>query len=185
MRKNFGSRPWTYPQPVALVGTYDEAGVPDVMNAAWVGTGSIDTIILDLTHTHKTVKNLEVTRAFTVTFADSKNVVAADYVGIASGNNVPDKVAKAGWTVTKSEFVNAPIVNELPLCLECEFVGFDESGRTIGRVVNVNCDEAALDDAGMPDAAKIDAIVYEPVAHAYFRLGERVGTAFADGKALM
>lgn len=174
-----------YPQPVALVGTYDAEGNPDVMNAAWVGTGSMDTVVLDLTHTHKTVMNLEVTRAFTVTFADTKSVVAADYVGIVSGNKEPNKVAKAGWTVMKSEFVNAPIINELPLCLECEFVSFDEAGRTIGRVVNVNCDEVALDEAGMPDAAKIDAIVYEPVAHAYFSLGQRVGTAFSDGKQLM
>ena len=184
MRKNFGSKPWLYPQPVAIVATYDADGNADAMNAAWAGTGSMDTVVLDLTHTHKTVANIQESGAFTVSIADAANVVAADYVGVVSANNQPNKLEKAGWTTTKSEFVNAPVINELALCLECEFTGFDEAGHTVGRVVNVSCDESALDEAGMPDTAKIDAIVYEPITHAYHRLGEKVGQAFSDGNQL-
>lgn len=184
MRKNFGPRPWLYPQPVLLVATYDENGVVDVMNAAWGGQGGMDTIVMDLTHTHKTVQNFEKTGAFTVGIADAASVVAADFVGIVSANDDPDKFAKTGWTAEKSELVNAPIINELPLTLECEFVRFDEDGRTVGKVLNVAAAERVLDENGEIDTAKVDAIIYEPVHHTYMTLGEVIAPAFKVGAKL-
>ena len=118
MRKNLKAKAYIYPLPVLIVGTYDENGTPDAMNAAWGTVCDTAQVCICLSATHKTVKNLLKTKAFTVAIADSKNVVPADYVGVVSANNVPEKLAKTGWHVTKSESVNAPVIEELPLVLE-------------------------------------------------------------------
>ena len=118
MRKNFGAKPWTYPQPVFIVATYDEAGHPDAMNAAWGGIDYDDQLNLCLSAEHKTVKNLLASRAFTVSMGTADQLTACDYVGIVSGNKVPDKVERAGFHTVKSEFVNAPLIEELPMAVE-------------------------------------------------------------------
>ena len=122
MRKNFGAKPWTYPQPVFIVATYDEAGHPDAMNAAWGGIDYDDQLNLCLSAEHKTVKNLLASRAFTVSMGTADQLTACDYVGIVSGNKVPDKVERAGFHTVKSEFVNAPLIEELPMAVECELI---------------------------------------------------------------
>lgn len=119
MRKNFGAKPFLYPQPVMIIGTYDENGKANAMNAAWGGIVGMSEIIVDL-GSHKTTDNMMKTKAFTVSIADTEHMVACDYVGVVSANNEPEKMAKAGFTTTKSDFVNAPVINELPLVLECE-----------------------------------------------------------------
>ena len=116
--------------------------------------------------------------------ADTKHVVEADYVGIVSGNKVPDKVAKAGLTTTKSAFVNAPIINEFPMTVECKLLKFNEDGICIGEIVNVSADEAVLGEDGQIAPEKLEAITYDPVHHTYIKLGEKVGNAFSDGKKL-
>ena len=134
---------------------------------------------------HKTVKNLLKTKAFTVAIADSKNVVPADYVGVVSANNVPDKLAKTGWHITKSAFVNAPIIEEIPLVLECKLVSYDtESEICVGEVVNVSVDESVLDANGKIDLTKFEPICYDCDTHGYYKLGEKVGQAFSDGLKL-
>ncbi len=183
MRKNFGAKTFLYPQPVMIIGTYDENGKANAMNAAWGGICGEDEVIVDL-GSHKTTDNLAITKAFTVAIADAEHVVECDYVGIASGRKFADKMEKAGFTTVKSEFVNAPVINELPLTLECELISVSE-GKYIGKIINVSCDEKYLGDDGLPDISKFTPITYDPVHHKYIALGEAVGTAFSDGNKLI
>lgn len=184
MRKNFGSKPWVYPLPVLIIGTYDENGNANAMNAAWGGLYDGNMIELCLSAGHKTTQNIKVKKAFTVSFADAEHVAACDYVGLASANNTPDKMTKAGFTTQKSEFVDAPVICELPMALDCKLVKITEDGNIIGEIVNVNADERILGEDGLVDAAKLRAITFDPVHNAYLVLGEKVGNAFSDGNAL-
>lgn len=184
MRKNFGSKSWLYPMPVLIIAAYDEAGVPNAMNAAWGGMFTDEHIGICISQGHKTTKNILATKAFTVSMATAEQVVACDYVGIVSGNRERDKVAKAGFTTERSEVVNAPIIKELPMTLECEMVSYDEeSCHLVGRIVNVSADESILTD-GKIDYAKLRPITYDPVNHHYVELGAKAGNAFSDGKRL-
>lgn len=184
MRKNFGKKSWLYPMPVLIVAAYDEAGVPNVMNAAWGGMFTDEMIGICLSYGHKTTKNIFATKAFTVSVATASQLAACDYVGIVSGNKEPDKFAKAGFHAVRSEFVNAPVINELPMTLECEFVSYDvESNHLVGRILNVSADESVLTD-GKIDVSKLHPISYDPVNHLYYELGAVAGKAFNAGKAL-
>lgn len=180
-RVNFGSKPLMYPMPVLIVGTYDENGVPDAMNAAWGIITDFDEISISMS-SHKTTYNIAKTGAFTVSMATESTVIPCDYVGIVSANDVPDKFARAGFHATKSEFVNAPLIDELPMALECKLRSF-ENGILIGEIVNVNADENVLTD-GKIDPKKLKPIAYDPINHDYLTLGEKVGKAFQDGKKL-
>ena len=185
MRKNFGAKPWTYPQPVFIVATYDEAGQPDAMNAAWGGIDYDDQLNLCLSAEHKTVKNLLATRAFTVSMSTADQLTACDYVGIVSGNKEPDKVERAGFHTVKSEFVNAPLIEELPMAVECELISYDpETCHLVGKIINASADERILDEKGKIDPAKLRPIVFDPIHNHYLVVGEKVGNAFKDGLAL-
>lgn len=184
MRKNFGAKPILYPQPVFIIGSYDENGNPDAMNAAWGGLSESNEISLCLSASHKTVKNILVRRAFTVSMATADTVVACDFVGLVSGNQVADKLAKAGFHTEKSAFVDAPIIRELPMAVECEFFSYDpESCRMVGKIVNVCAEESVLTDGNI-DPMKLRPITFDAMNRAYHVLGEKVGNAFSDGAAL-
>ena len=185
MRKNFGAKPWTYPQPVFIIATYGEDGTPDAMNAAWGGISDDTQISMCLSPGHKTVANILARGAFTVSMADAAHVAECDYVGIESANKVPDKVEKAGFHTEKAEFVDAPVILELPMAVECRLVSYDkEDCRLVGEIVNVSADETILDENGKIDPAKLAPIVFDPVNNAYLKLGEKVGNAFKDGMKL-
>jgi len=185
MRKNFGAKPLSYPQPVFIIAAYDENDIPNAMNAAWGGISEADEISMCLSPDHKTVKNILARGAFTVSMATAEHVVACDYVGIVSGNNVPDKMEKAGFHTVKSEFVDAPLIEELPMALECRFKSYDaESCRMVGEIVNVSAEESVLNENGKIDPAKLDPITFDPMNNAYLTLGKKVGSAFSDGAAL-
>ena len=184
MRKNFGAKNWLYPMPVLIIGTYDDNGVPNAMNAAWGGIYDTNQIMVCLADDHKTTDNIKRCGAFTVSFATAKTVVPCDYVGIVSANDVPDKFERAGFHATMSDRVNAPIINELPMTLECKLVKFNEDGICIGEIVNVSADESIIDADGKIDAKKLDPIIYDSVTHAYWTFGEKVGRAFSDGKKI-
>ena len=185
MRKNLKAKSYFYPLPVLIIGTYDEDGTPNAMNAAWGTVCDTSQVAIVLSAGHKTVKNLLKTKAFTVSMADDKNVEAADFVGLVSGNNTPDKLLKTGWHTTKSEFVNAPVIEELPLVLECKLVSYDtDTEICIGEVVNVSADEGILDEKGKIDLTKFKPLCYDCDGHGYYTLGERVGNAFSDGLKL-
>lgn len=185
MRKNFGAKPYTYPQPVLIIASYDENGTADAMNAAWGGISDDTQISMCLSAGHKTVKNILARQAFTVSMADAAHVVECDYVGIVSANNVPDKMVKAGFHTTKSEFVDAPLIDELPMALECRLVSYDEeSCRLVGEIVNVSADERVISADGKIDPDKLEPITFDPVNNTYLKLGAKVGNAFKDGMKL-
>ncbi len=185
MRKNFGAKPICYPQPVFILAAYGEDGTPCAMNAAWGGISEENEISLCISAGHRTTLDLLARRAFTVSMATADTVVAADYVGIVSGNDVPDKVARAGWHTTKSEFVDAPLIDELPMALECRLKAYDpETCRLVGEIVNVSADESVLGENGKIDPARLRPITFDPMNNAYLVLGEKVGNAFRDGLAL-
>lgn len=184
MRKNFGKKSWMYPLPVLIIGTYNEDGTADAMNAAWGGLYDADKVVLCLSAGHKTTANIKARKAFTVSFADAAHVEASDYVGMVSANTEPGKLEKAGFHTAKSEFVDAPLIDELPVTLECRFLKETEDGNIVGQIVNVCADESVLGGDGLPDLSKFHPISFEPAHNAYHVLGERVGTAFHDGAKL-
>lgn len=185
MRKNFGVQPAVYPMPVFIIATYGEDGTPDAMNAAWGGISEANELSICISADHKTTENIQKRKAFTVSMADADHVVECDYVGIVSGNDVPDKFAKAGFHAIKSEFVDAPIIEELPMAVECRLISYDpETCRLVGEIVNVNADEKVLNEKGQVDPAKLRPITFDAMNNAYLVLGEKVGNAFADGAAL-
>ena len=170
--------------PVLIVAAYDEQGVPNAMNAAWGGMFTDEHIGICISEGHKTTKNILSTKAFTVSMATVEQLAACDYVGIVSGNREPEKFSKAGFTAQRSETVNAPIIEQLPMTLECEMLSYDkESNQLVGRIVNVSADERILTN-GKIDYRKLRPITYDPINHHYIALGEVAGNAFADGKKL-
>lgn len=185
MRKNFGAKPCMYPMPVLIVAAYDENGVANAMNAAWGGITEESEITICLSPEHKTTANIQKSAAFTVSMATADYVKECDYLGIASGNDIPDKLSRIGFTTTKSDFVNAPVINELPMALECKLISYDEdSCRLVGEIVNVSADDSVLNEKGKIDPAKLKPITYDSMNHAYLVLGEKVGNAFSDGLSL-
>ena len=184
MRKNFGNKTWMYPMPVLIIGTYDENGNPNAMNAAWGGIYDTHQVMISLADEHKTTENIKKNGAFTVSFATADTVVSSDYVGIVSASDVPDKFKKAGFHATKSELVNAPLIDELPVALECKLLKFNEDGICIGEIVNVSADESVLGDDGKIDVKGFNPIIYDSPTHTYWSFGDKVGAAFSDGKKI-
>ena len=185
MRKNFGAKAMCYPMPVFIIGTYNADGTPNAMNAAWGGISEETEITICIDSTHKTAENLIARKAFTVSMATAGYMAACDYVGIVSGNNVPDKFHKAGFHATKSPFVDAPLIDELPMALECEVISYDpDTCRLVGRSINVSADASILGENGKVDTAKLQPITFDPMNHRYLLLGETAGRAFHDGLPL-
>ena len=185
MRKNFGAKPFLYPQPVLVIASCDKDGTPDAMNAAWGGIAGGDKIFLCLSSNHKTVENILERKAFTVSVADEAHLMEADYVGLVSGNDVPDKLERSGFHLTRSEFVDAPVIDELPLVLECRLVSYDpDSHFMLGQIVNAGADEAILNEAGTIDPAKLKPLTFDPANRTYWSLGQKAGDAFSDGRKL-
>ena len=185
MKKNLGKKNWMFPMPVLMISTYNEDGTPNVMNAAWGGITLEDEITICIDTSHKTRGNIAARKAFTVALGTADTVKACDYLGIASGNKTPGKVAKSGFTVAKSEFVDAPVVNELPLVLECELVSMnDENCNVVGKILNCAVEESAMTD-GKPDADKMKPICFDTCQHVYRLMGAPVAPAFSCGKELM
>ena len=167
MRKDFGAKPFLFPQPVMIIATYDANGNANAMNAAWGGIVGMDEILIDL-GSHQTTDNIRLNKAFTVSVADTKHLTACDYVGIVSAKQERDKMAKAGFTVTESAFVHAPIINELPLALECELIKVLEGSMYLGKIVNVSVDEKILGADGEISLDKFHPITSDTVHHGYY-----------------
>ncbi len=180
-RTNFGAKPIMLPQPVLIIATYDKNGVPDAMNAAWGITTDFKEITISLSE-HKTTDNLAARGAFTVSMGTVDQVDACDYVGIESARKVPDKFARAGFHATKSEFVDAPLIDELPMALECKVKSFKD-GILIGEIVNVSADNSVITN-GQIDLDKLRPIAFDPCNNKYVALGEAVGDAFLCGNKL-
>ena len=175
-----------FPMPVLLISTYNEDGSIDVMNAAWGTMLDSKRVALNLTETHKTVENIKNRKGFVIHIADAAHVVEADWFGVVSARKEKDKFAKSGLTATKSELVDAPIINELPIAIECEFIEYqnDETGLgVIGKVIRTSVEESHLKD-GKIDVESLNAIAFDPYTHGYYLVSKRVGDAFKDGLKL-
>ena len=185
MKKNFGPQTWLYPMPVFIIGTYNEDGTPNAMNAAWGGTANSNRIAICVDRNHKTTENFLARKAFTVAIADITNVIPSDYVGIVSGFDAPDKISRAGLTSAASQFVDAPLFEEYRMTLECKMVSYDDDSELlIGEIVNICADESVLAEDGQIDIMKLQPITFDPVHNGYHVIGEKAGQAFADGKEL-
>ena len=181
--KDLGAKTLLFPMPVLILGTYDKDGNADAMNAAWGGIADDNQVWVCLS-SHKTTENLKLNKELTVSMGTVEQMTACDYVGIVSANKEPDKIKKAGWTVSKAKNVNAPIFNELPLTLECKLVKPD-GDKYLLQIVNIVADEAILDEKGNVDLAKFHPIIFDASKHGYHEIGKRVGDAFSSGKSLM
>lgn len=184
MKINLGNKPLIYPQPVLVISTYNEDGTANAMTAAWGGVCDYSKISIIIDRGHKTAKNLKERQAFTVSIADENHIVQADYLGIVSGKDVKDKVEKAGLKTVKSSVVDAPVLEDFPLTLECKLISYDDkTERAIAEVINTLADESILTD-GKIDLSKFNPVAYDGMNHDYVLLGKKIGNAFSDGKKL-
>lgn len=188
MRKDLGSQPALFPMPVLMVAAYDENGKVGVMNAAWGQICAMDKVALFIDEDHKTTKNIRVSKAFTVSLADVEHIAEADFFGIATGNKMVDKFERTGFHQVKSAHVNAPVIEEFPLAMECELleiVNTENLHCVVGKIVNVSADEKVLDGKGKVDPTKLNAFAFDQFQNGYYGMGEKVGQAWNAGKRLM
>ena len=188
MKKELGVHPWLYPMPTYMIGTYNEDDSVDVMMMAWGGICAEDMVALNLEEDHKTVANLKSRKAFTLSVPGTDTIQESDFFGIASANKMPDKFARSGLHAEKSSRVDAPVITEYPLTLECEVVEMQEQPyglRVLGRIVNVLADEETLDEKGKIDAAKLNAFAFDQMRHGYYAMGEKAGQAWNAGAGLI
>lgn len=188
MKKELGVHPWLYPMPTYMIGTYNEDDSVDVMMMAWGGICAEDMVALNLEEDHKTVANLKARKAFTLAVPGTDTMKESDFFGIASANKMPDKFARSGLHAEKSSRVDAPVIAEYPLTLECEVVEMQDQPyglRVLGRIVNVLADEKTLDEKGRIDAAKLNAFVFDQMRNGYYAMGEKAGQAWNAGAGLM
>ena len=187
MMKDFGVKPYLYPMPTYMIGTYNEDDTVDVMMMAWGGICAEDMVALNLEEDHKTVANLRARKAFTLSVPGTDTMKESDFFGIATANKVPDKFARSGLHAEKSSRVDAPIVTEYPLTLECEVVEFQDQPyglRVLGKIVNVLANEKVLDEKGKIDAAKLNAFAFDQMRNGYYAMGEKIGQAWNAGAPL-
>ena len=184
MKKNLKPLPGIFPMPVLMIGTYNEDGSVDVLNAACGMAQEMTQLKLCLTESHKTVKNMKRTGYCTVSLATEKYMAESDYLGLVSANNVTDKFEKTGLHSVKSENVDAPVIQEYPICMECKVLGFEEDG-TLVEVVNVLADEEYFDENGKLKLDEMGILAYDPYGYGYYKVGNKVGQAFSEGKKLM
>ena len=188
MRKNFGSKAWMYPQPVLILATYGEDGTPDAMNAAWGCISDSGELTAFIGASHKTTQNLLKTKAFTVSIADRAHMDVADFFGIASGNKMTDKFERTGYHARKSALINAPIIDEFPVVMECELAevcSTDSFYAIVGRIVNTAAEDTVLSENGKIDPSRLNALIFDQFQHGYYVSGEQVGKAWHEGASLM
>ena len=188
MMKDFGVKPYLFPMPTYMIGTCNEDDSVDAMMMAWGGICAEDMVALNLEAEHKTVANLEARKAFTLAVPGLDTLKESDYLGIVSAGKVADKFAKTGLHAVRSSRVDAPVIQEYPLTLECEVVEMQNQPyglRVLGRIVNVMADEKVLDAAGRIDPAKLQAFAFDQMQNGYYAVGEKVGQAWHSGAGLL
>ncbi len=188
MRKNLGDQPALFPMPVTIIAAYDKNGKVCAMNAAWSMICAEDKIALFIDSDHRTTKNIMETKAFTVSIADVENIEAADFFGIATGNKMDDKFERTGYHAEKSAFVNAPVIIEFPVTLECELaeeINTENMHAVVGKIVNVSADEKVVGDKDKILPEKVNALIFDQYRSGYYAVGEKVGQAWNAGRRLM
>ena len=187
MRKDLGKQPALFPMPVLMVAAYDEKGTVQVMNAAWGVICDMEKIALFIDEDHATTKAIRSAKAFTVSIADKDHMDVADYFGIATGNKVPDKFARSGYHQEKSSYVNAPVITEFPVTMECELAEITETENlhaVVGRIINVSAEETVLSENGKVDPEKLNALIFDQFQNGYYTATEKVGKAWNAGAGL-
>lgn len=188
MKKDLGVHPYLFPMPVLMIATYGDDDKVDVMNMAWGGICDNNKVALNITESHKTAKNIKQRGSFTISVADVDHLEESDYFGTVSANNTDDKFERTNMHAIKSSRVDAPIIEEYPITLECKVAKIqnDEFGfRVIGEIVNVLADENVLDENGKVDPTKLNAFVFDQFQNGYYKIGEKVGQAWSSGKKFM
>ncbi len=188
MKKDFGAKPYLFPMPTYMIGTYNEDGSVDVMMMAWGGICDSDTVALNLEASHKTVANIKARGAFTLAVPGIDTLSESDFLGTASANKVKDKFKRTGLHAVKSTRVDAPVIEEYPLTLECRLERVEEEPyglRILGRIVNVLADESVLDGEGKIDAEKLNAFVFDQMRNGYYAIGKKVGDAWKSGEKFL
>ena len=188
MKINLGVKPYLFPMPVLMIATYGEDGQVNVMNMAWGGICDDNKVALNISDTHKTTANLRARHAFTISVADIDHLEAADFLGMASGNKMPDKFERTGLHAVRSERVDAPVVVEFPVTLECRVADIrvnDGTAHVVGEIVNVQVDEKVLDERGRVDPKRLNAFLFDAFQNGYYAIGEKVGQAWKSGAAMM
>ena len=188
MKKDIKNKLAVFPMPVLMIAAYDENGVVNVMNAAWGMISAMDKITLFIDEDHKTTKNIRAVKAFTVSIADKAHMAEADFFGIATGNKMADKFAKTGFHAVKSSHVNAPIIEEFPVVMECELAEIVETENIhaiVGKIINAQADESVLDDKGKVDVSKLHVMIFDQFQNNYYTSGEKVGKAWSEGAKFM
>ncbi len=188
MKKDFGDKPYLFPMPTYMIGTYNEDGTVDVMMMAWGGICAEDMVALNLEADHKTVANIKARGAFTLAIPGRDTLEPSDFLGTATANKMPDKFARSGLHAVKSERVDAPIIEEYPVTLECTVVKMEDEPyglRVLGKIVNVLADEMVLDEQGKIDAGKLNAFLFDQMRNGYYAVGEQIGQAWHSGARLM
>lgn len=188
MKKDLGVLPSVFPMPVLIVASYDNNGTVQIMNAAWGMTCASDRIALFIDADHATTKAINQSKAFTVSLADKAHIDVADYFGIATGNKMPDKFAKSGYHAEKSQKVNAPVIQEFPVTLECELAEITNTENVhavVGKIVNVLADEKVLSENGKVDPLKLNALIFDQFQNGYYVATEKVGQAWNAGREIM
>ena len=188
MTKDFGAKPYLFPMPTYMIGTYNQDGTVDVMMMAWGGICAEDMVALNLEAEHKTVANIQARKAFTLAVPGTDTLKESDFLGIASANKMPDKFERSGLHAVKSQRVDAPVITEYPISLECEVVEIQSQPyglRILGRIVNVIADQKVLDQNGKIDASRIGAFAFDQMQNGYYAMGEKVGQAWHSGADLM
>jgi flavin reductase (DIM6/NTAB) family NADH-FMN oxidoreductase RutF len=188
VKESIGAKTIIYPTPVLVIGTYDKAGKPNVMTAAWVGIccSAPPCVGVSLRKATSTYGNIMEREAFTVNVPSENYAKEADYFGIVSGRD-EDKLSKAGLTPVRSEVVDAPYIKEFPLVLECRLLQAVEIGlhtQFIGEIMDVKAEEDVLGDDGLPDIEKVRPISFAPESRKYYGTGNTLGKAFSIGKEL-
>lgn len=188
MKKDTENKLAIFPMPVLMIATYDENGTVDVMNAAWGMISAMDKLTLFIDEEHKTTQNIRQTKAFTVSLADKAHMAEADFFGIASGNKMKDKFERTAFHAVKSDHVNAPIIEEFPVVMECELAEIVETENlhaVVGRIVNAKVEESMLDEKGNVNPAKLNVLIFDQFQRNYYTSGEKVGKAWNAGAHLM
>lgn len=187
-KKDLGVKPYTFPMPTLMIGTYNENGSVDVMMMAWGGICAENMVALNLEADHKTVANLRNRKAFTLAVPSAETIKASDFFGIATANKMSDKFARSGLHAVKSDKVDAPVITEYPLTMECTVEKFEDEPyglRVLGRIVNTIADESVLDENGKVDAGKLHAFAFDQMQNGFYAVDRKIGKAWNAGAGLM
>lgn len=188
MKRELPVKPYLFPMPVLMIATYGDDETVDVMNMAWGGICAENMVSLNIDEEHKTSQNIKKRGSFTLSIADIPHMAEADFFGIASGNRMKDKFERSGLTAIKSEKVDAPVIQEFPLTLECKVVeakheiyGF----HVIGEIVGILAEENIINEAGKVEPEKLNAFIFDQFQNGYYAVGEKIGQAWNAGANLM